>query len=104
MAYAVSLTARAQRDLERLYDQIHAEDSDAARKWYRGLKEAILSLEAQPSRCPVTPENGKFRHLPYGSKPHIYRAIYRVLEKQKQVEVLHTRHGARRRFTGPDVR
>jgi len=26
-----------------------------------------------------------------------------VLEKQKQVEVLHIRHGARRKFTGADV-
>jgi prevent-host-death family protein len=71
-------------------------NSDAALKWYRGFKQAILSLEEQPNRCPVTPENDKLRHLLYGNKPHIYRAIYRVLEKQKQVEVLHIRHGARR--------
>jgi plasmid stabilization system protein ParE len=37
--------------------------------------------------------------LLYGGKPHVYRAIYRVLEKQKVVEVLHIRHGARREFT-----
>ena len=74
-------------------------------KWYRGFgfKEASLSLEEQPNRCAVTPESDKFRHLLYGSKPHIYRAIYRVLEKQKQVEVLHIRHGARRKFKGSDV-
>jgi plasmid stabilization system protein ParE len=29
--------------------------------------------------------------------------IYRVLEKQKQVEVLHIRHGARRRLNESDV-
>jgi toxin ParE1/3/4 len=97
MAYLVNLTARAERDLARLYGEINAEHSDAALKWYRGLKEAILSLEEQPNRCPVTPESDKLRHLLYGNKPHIYRAIYRV---QKQVEVLHIRHGARRRFTG----
>ncbi|MGH9627827.1 MAG: type II toxin-antitoxin system RelE/ParE family toxin [Bryobacteraceae bacterium] len=103
MAYLVKLTARAERDLALLYLEINAEDSNAALKWYRGFKETILSLEQQPNRCPVTPESGKFRHLLYGNKPHIYRAIYRVLEKQKQVEVLHIRHGARRRFKGPDV-
>lgn len=102
MAYLVSLTERAQRDLTLLYLQIHAEDSGAALKWYRGLKEAILSLEEQPNRCPVTPENGKLRHLLYGNKPHIYRVIYRVLEKQEQIEVLHIRHGARRRFNRAD--
>jgi toxin ParE1/3/4 len=103
MAYLVNVTARAERDLAQLYGQINAEHSDAAREWYRGLKAAILSLERQPNRCPVTPESDKFRHLLYGDKPHIYRAIYRVLEKQKQVEVLHIRHGARRRFKGSDV-
>ncbi|MEO8659774.1 MAG: type II toxin-antitoxin system RelE/ParE family toxin [Bryobacteraceae bacterium] len=103
MAYLVNLTARAQRDLALLYVQLNAEDSVAALKWYRGFKETILGLEEQPTRCPVTPESDKFRHLLYGNKPHIYRAIYRVLEKHKQVEVLHIRHGARRRFKGADV-
>jgi toxin ParE1/3/4 len=51
----------------------------------------------------VTPENDKLRHLLYGNKPHIYRAIYRVVEKQKQVEVLHIRHRAQRGFRGSDV-
>ena len=104
MAYLVNLTDRAERDLVHLYVEINAEHSGAALKWYRGLKEAILSLEEQPNRCPVTPENDKLRHLLYGNKPHIYRAIYRVIEKEKRVEVLHIRHGARRTFKGPMLR
>jgi len=44
----------------------------------------------------LTPEKSQFRHLLYGRKPHIYRVIYRVLEKRSQVEVLHICHGARR--------
>ena len=103
MAYLVSLTARAQRDLALLYRQINAADSEAALHWFRGFKALILSLEEQPNRCPVTPESDKFRHLLYGHKPHIDRAIYRVLEKQKRVEVLHIRHGAQRRFKGVDI-
>ena len=100
MAYLVKLTARAQRDLALLYDEIHVEQSDAARQWYRGLKTAILSLEHHPNRCPITPESSKFRHLLYGKKPHVYHVIYRVLEKQQHVEVLHIRHGARQKFAG----
>ena len=103
MAYVVNLTARAERDLAHLYEEIDAEHSDAALRWYRGFKAAILSLEEQPNRCPVTPESARFRHLLYGNKPQTYRAIYRVLEKRKQVEVLHIRHGARRRFKGAEV-
>lgn len=98
MAYLVNLTVRAERDLALIFAAINAEHSDAALKWYRGLKEALLSLEEQPNRCPETPENAKLRHLLYGHKPHIYRVIYRVTEKSKQVDVLHVRHGARQRF------
>jgi toxin ParE1/3/4 len=103
MAYLVNLTARAERDLAFLYDEINAEYCDTVLKWYRGLKGVILSLEEHPSRCPVTPENANLRHLLYGQKPHVYRVIYRVLEKRKQVDVLHIRHGARRQFKASDV-
>jgi plasmid stabilization system protein ParE len=56
MAYLVNITSRAERDLAQLYRKINAEHSDAALRWYQGLKEAILSLEEHPNRCPVIPE------------------------------------------------
>jgi len=103
MAYSVNITSRAERDLSKLYGQIDAEHSGVALEWYQGLKEAILSLEEQPNRCPVTRRSDKLRHLLYGHKPHIYRVIYRVLEKQKYVEVLHICHGARRKLKTSDL-
>jgi toxin ParE1/3/4 len=72
-----------------------AETSDAALKWYRGLKEAVLSLEELPNRCPMTPEKAQLRHLLYGNKPHVYRAIFRVVEKHKRVDGLSIRHDAK---------
>jgi toxin ParE1/3/4 len=104
MTYRVNITVRAERDLALIFDAINAEQSDAAIKWYRGLKEAILCLEEQPNRCPETPETPKIRHLLYGHKPHIYRVIYRVTEKSKQVDVLHIRHGARQRFKRSEIK
>jgi toxin ParE1/3/4 len=98
MAYFVNLTPRAERDLALLYHKINAEESEAALKWYFGLKAAILRLSEHPSRCPTTSENSNLRHLLYGNKPHVYRVIYRVVERHKRVEVLHIRHRARRRF------
>lgn len=103
MAYLVNLTARAERDLTQLFDDINARNSEAARNWYHGLKEAILALKEQPNRCPATPENHKLRHLLYGNKPHVYRVIFRVAEKRKRVDILHIRHSARRRLSGSDV-
>jgi toxin ParE1/3/4 len=82
MACLVKITSRAERDLAHLHRQIDAEYSPAALKWYMGLKEAILSLEEHPDRCPVTRKSDKLRHLLHGPKPHIYRVIYRVLEAE----------------------
>jgi toxin ParE1/3/4 len=104
MTYLVSITRRAERDLANLYGEIHAQHSGAALEWYRGPKQAILSLEYHPSRCSVIRNSDKLRHLHHGHKPHVYRVIYRVMEKQKRVEVLHIRHGARRRPKGAGLR
>ncbi|HWG21167.1 MAG TPA: type II toxin-antitoxin system RelE/ParE family toxin [Terracidiphilus sp.] len=104
MAYLVKITPRARRDLELLFDDIHAGDSESAWKWYKGLKEAVFTLEELPRRCPATRENPQLRHLLYGRKPHVYRVIFRILEKQKRVNVLHIRHGVRRKFTAFDFR
>ena len=99
MAYRVKFTARAKRDLARIYDRIDAATSDAAHTWFIGLWDWIGRLSDNPNRCPITPEDAQLRHLLYGNKPHIHRVIYRVVEKHKEVKVLHIRHGAQREFT-----
>src|ERR1700730_11536114 len=57
MAYRVEITDRADRDLEALYGQVHAADSERARNWYFGLRTAILGLRDMPGRCSRAPEN-----------------------------------------------
>lgn len=86
-----------------MFDVIDAENSAAALKWFLGLEQLIFSLEVHPYRHPTASESDELRHALYGRKPHIYRVIYRVLEKLEQVEVLHIRHGARKGFTKPDI-
>lgn len=104
MAYRIKFTPRAARDLASIFVDIHAEDSEVARKWYKGLYEAIQTLDRLPNRCPATRENPRLRHLLYGHKPHIYRVIYRVLDNEKRVNILHIRHGARRDLATSDPR
>ena len=102
MAYHVELTLRAAGDLDYLYQQIHVTESLAAARWYNGLEKAIYILERFPRRCPLAPEARKaqrpVRHLLYGTKPHVYRIIFRITERRKSVDILHIRHGARRAF------
>src|SRR5262245_62095063 len=97
MAFRVSLTARAERDLEDIFVASRAEESDAAFAWYVGLRKAILRLEDNPHRCPATPENRRLRQLLYGKGRYVYRVIYRVVEAEREVVILHVRHGARDR-------
>jgi toxin ParE1/3/4 len=98
MAYLVELAARAERDLNFLYEQINAAESAAAARWFNGLEQALFTLERFPRRCPLAPESKKarssLRHLLYGRKPHVYRVIYEIDERRKVVRVLTIRHRA----------
>lgn len=98
MAWRVELTDRARRDLTRLYETINAQNSVQAQTWFVGLERAILSLEENPARNPLIPENSTMRHLLYGRRRNVYRIIYAINESDKVVTVLHIRHGARDAF------
>jgi toxin ParE1/3/4 len=107
MTYLVEFAARASRDLEVLFMEKNAADSQVAARWYNGLERAVAALASHPNRCPVAPEarkaKRKLRNLLYGNKPHIYRVIYEVDEERQAVWVLHIRHGARRKFKASDL-
>jgi toxin ParE1/3/4 len=107
MAYRVEFAARAARDLEILYVEKNAAESQAAARWYNGLEEAVYTLEAHPRRCPIAPEarrmKRKPRHLLYGKEPHLYRILYEIDERRQTVWVLTIRHGARKRIRGSDL-
>lgn len=99
MVYRVEVTDRANRDLEEIYQYIHADSSVRAFEWFNGLEKAIYSLDQYPQRGAITRERKELRHLLYGHKPHVYRIIYGIDESTKRVRVLHLRHGARDAFT-----
>jgi toxin ParE1/3/4 len=107
MAYHIEFPERAARDLEALYVEKDAAESQAASRWYNGLEEAVSTLAVYPHRCPAAPEARKLRrelrHLLYGKKPHVYRVIYEVDERRQTVWVLTVRHGARRKLKTSDV-
>ena len=98
MEYRVELTDRARRDLGLLYARISAAESLAAARWFNGLEEAVFDLARLPRRCPVAPEGRRakrlLRHLLYGTRPHVYRAICEINELRKVVYILTIRHGA----------
>lgn len=102
-AYRVRMSARAQRDLERISDRIHAADSQAAATWLGQLVDAMVSLERFPRRGTITAEDRQLRQLLYGRRPDVYRIIYAVHRPTKVVDVLHVRHGAQDSFKATNL-
>ena len=96
MTYRVELTARAGRNLKRIFRHINAASSPQASVWFNELEAAILSLDEHPERSPATPENPALRNLLFGKKPNVYRVIFSIDARARVVWVLHIRHGARR--------
>src|ERR1700738_1821260 len=99
MAYHIEFAEREARDLEALYVEKNATESQAASPWCNGLEEAIYALASYPHPCPAAPEarnlRRELRHLLYGKKPHVYRVIYEVDELRQTVWGFTVRHGAR---------
>ena len=52
MAYLIEFANRAARDLETLYVEKNAAESQTAARWYEGLEEAVSALARYPRRWP----------------------------------------------------
>jgi plasmid stabilization system protein ParE len=81
--------------MEAIFEFIEADASERAFAWFNDLAEAIYSLERFPERGAVVPESKKLRHLFFGRKPSTYRIFCAVDKRNRVVNVLHIRHGAR---------
>ena len=57
MTYRVELANRAVRDLEILYVEKNAAESQGAARWYNGLEEAVYTLAKFPYRLPCCPRS-----------------------------------------------
>ena len=95
MAHRVDLTARAVRDLRRLYQIIHAEHVAQARDRFAGLERVIVGLDEVPARGTPISENTSLHRVLYGRGRNVYRITYAIDESSQTVTVLHIRHGAR---------
>jgi plasmid stabilization system protein ParE len=97
MSYAAIFSGPALEDIDAAYMWL-AQRTANAPAWYNGLLDAILSLQDNPLRCPLAPENNEaseeVRQLLYGHRPHLYRVIFSI--RNDTVWILHVRHGARR--------
>ena len=93
ISYRVKPTDKALDDAGEAYFWISEHTPSGAFRWYEGLLKALESLERNPLRCRLAPENAFFeaeiRQLIYGK----YRILFTV--DGETVFVLRIRHGAR---------
>ena len=98
MSYDISLTRRAQRDIEEAVNWLAERSPAAARAWYESCLAAIHSRGEMPERCPVAFTTRSplpdVRSLLLDS-----HRIYFVV-RDKSVEVLHVRHTRRNPLVG----
>jgi plasmid stabilization system protein ParE len=91
--YRVEPTDKALVDAGEAYFWLSEQSASAALRWYEGLLKTLGSLEKNPLRCRLAPENAVFeeeiRQLIYGK----YRILFTVTSET--VFVLRIRHGAR---------
>lgn len=91
--FEVKITAKAEEDIEEIWNFIAEDSQDAATKFALQLEKQISKLERFPERCPLILENEflhtRYRHLIYGN----YRTIFRI--SGKTVFVLRVIHSAR---------
>ncbi len=99
MSFRLKITDEA-ADLLLSHARYYAETSQSAEvavAWYDGFIDELYSLEQNPYRCAVAPENSLFefevRELLYGSgRRPTHRAIFRIVDDV--VEILTLRHHA----------
>lgn len=91
--YAISLTRRAELDIEEIWSFIAEDSIEEATRFITRLGAQIDSLERSPERWPLIAENElmqtRYRHIVFGK----YRTIFRI--SGRSVYILRVLHGAR---------
>jgi plasmid stabilization system protein ParE len=94
MAFQVKVTKSAELQIETAYLWLKKRNPTHADEWFKGLMNAIASLQEKPRRCSLATENEVFseeiRQLLYGKSRNRYRVLFTI--RAEIVYVLFVRH------------
>lgn len=93
MAYRVTVTPHARRDLDAIWLFIAAENPEAADALTDRLLAEAASLQSLPARAPIWRAGSIVRKLVVGP----YVIFYQITEAERLVEILRFWHSARNR-------
>ena len=105
--FRILITGPAKNSIQSNHDWwAEHHSADEASRWYRGIFEAINSLERLPERCPNAPESDSLhqslRQLLFGiGKRPTHRIVFTIAEND--VIVLAIRHASQDALTHHDL-
>ena len=96
MAHAVHISRRALREIDESLTWRAEHFPGTAGRWHAQLLKAVQSLEHNPERCPLAPENewfpGPIRQLLVGKKHGTFRILFEL--RGSVVYILRARHNS----------
>ncbi|MFN7717196.1 MAG: type II toxin-antitoxin system RelE/ParE family toxin [Pseudanabaenaceae cyanobacterium] len=96
MEFQVKLTRSAEQQIELIYLWLKERNPEYADQWFRGLMNAIATLQDKPRRCSLIKENHstseEIRQLLYGKSRAKYRIIFVI--REDTAHILYVRHSA----------
>ncbi|HLP90340.1 MAG TPA: type II toxin-antitoxin system RelE/ParE family toxin [Nostocaceae cyanobacterium] len=105
MAFQVRITKTADTQIESVYLWLRDYNPAYADQWFRGLMNAIASLQEKPRRCALALEHevfsGEVSQLLYGKSKNIYRILFAI--RDDTVYVLYVRHSSQALLTPDDI-
>ena len=105
MAFQVETTKSAELQIETAYLWLKKRNPTYADEWFKGLMNAIASLQEKPRRCSLAKENEVFveevRQLLYGKSRNRYRVLFTI--RGNIVYVLFVRHTSQALLTENDI-
>ena len=96
MPYVVRMTAQALAELDEAFEWLNKRSPSAAARWYERLMQAVQSLETNPERGDLAPEEEWYqrglRQFLYGKRRGVYRILFEI--RANTVYVVRVRHSA----------
>ncbi len=105
MTFQVQITKAAAVQIEAAYLWLKKQNREFADQWFRGLMNAIATLQEKPLRCALALEKEVFseevRQLLYGKSRNKYRILFTI--RSHQVYILYVRHSAQALLTAEEI-
>lgn len=82
MTHLVIVTQKAKDDLRHYYSVAAEHAPETAARWLNGFQVALQTLDTNPTRCPLAPENDlvdqPIYQFFYGKRTGRYRALFTI--------------------------